>query len=480
MQPVLLTDEQMRTFVARGYLTFQPDLPPDLHQQIRDRMIEDLDEGATTQNNLLPRVPELARVFGHPQIVGALQSILGADYYLHLHRAVHDSAPGREAQLMHQDSFYNSRYAVDGNRRHHHCRWAMAFYYAQDTTEEMGPSGIIPHSQYLTDGAELDDAVGLTGGAGTVIIVHHDLFHGGLANVSADGRRVMIKLLFTRMSEPTAPSWEANDNAAAHPPVNGGGRADVWRHQWRWLCGSDYLGPAATPDAGVDVQRARDDLGAGPEWRGLAAAYRLGESGERSIATLVDALTGENPRARRRAAYGFGPLGSAGAEALAAHVSHVDADIRCRVVDAIGDMGRGGEAALEPLLGALDDHGERVKAYAADALGLAGQRPHVAPGVAAQLAKMMADRSAIVRRNAALSLARLGPAAACATPQLADALAEENHYVRGYATLALRRIGTTSAQAALLDHLEMARWDPSQDRMARAPELWQRTHPTEF
>ena len=72
-----------------------------------------------------------------------------------------------------------------------------------------------------------------------------------------------------------------------------------------------------------------------------------------------------------------------------------------------------------------------------------------------------------MRRNAALSLARLGPAAAAvAVPVLERALNEEDHYVRGYALQALRRIATPRAMTVLLYHLETARWDPRQDILA--------------
>ena len=78
---------------------------------------------------------------------GALHSILGPDYYLHLHRHVHDNPPGSKGQNLHKDSLYNSRYAVDEKRRHHRTRWLMLFYYPQDTPVELGPTAILPRSQ---------------------------------------------------------------------------------------------------------------------------------------------------------------------------------------------------------------------------------------------------------------------------------------------------------------------------------------------
>ena len=74
----------------------------------------------------------------------------------------------------------------------------------------------------------------------------------------------------------------------------------------------------------------------------------------------------------------------------------------------------------------------------------------------------------MVRRNAALSLARVGAGAAEAADQaaaaLAAGLADKSHYVRGHAVLGLRRLDTPRARRELLEYLESARWDPARGR----------------
>ena len=134
-----LTDAQLQRFLVDGYLVLRPNLPEGLHRRVYERIAAVLEQTGNPYNNLLPEVPELGQVFCHPAVTGALASILGDGYYLNLHRRCHDRTAGTEAQDMHQDSLHNSRYAVDGTRRHHHVRWAMAFYYPQDTDELMGP-----------------------------------------------------------------------------------------------------------------------------------------------------------------------------------------------------------------------------------------------------------------------------------------------------------------------------------------------------
>ena len=273
-EPLLLDDRQMREFVTRGYLTFRLDLPEAFHRHVRERALEDIrrceEAGIRSPlNNALPRIPALRRVFDHPRVAGALTSILGAGYYLHLHRHMHDNRPGSDAQTIHQDSLHNSRFAVDGNRRHHHCRWAMAFYYPQDTTLDMGPSAVAPGSQYLTEGAGLDAEQALEGPAGTVTIVHYDLFHRGLANRSGD-TRLMIKFLFARMEEPVRPSWNATQ--AAWPEERGS----------RWpatgsRCGAIIGGgSAASPPPTVKRRRRRTCVPWSVTWtmRTSGAAWR--------------------------------------------------------------------------------------------------------------------------------------------------------------------------------------------------------------
>ena len=133
-----------------------------------------------------------------PIVHGAFSSILGPDYYLHLHRHVHESRPGSDARIMHKDSLHNSRYCADQNRRHHHCRWMMAMYYPQDTPREMGPTSVTPRSQYITAREQEGEHLFSSGPAGTVVLIHYDILHKKEANYT-DITRHMVKFLFTRM-----------------------------------------------------------------------------------------------------------------------------------------------------------------------------------------------------------------------------------------------------------------------------------------
>ena len=467
-----LTDAELQRFLIDGYLTVRPDLPAAFHRRVYDRIGTVLERTGNPRNNILPEVPDLQRVFGHPQVTGALASILGDGYYLHMHRHCHDRSPGTEPQRLHKDSLGNSRFAVDGNRRHHHARWAMAFYYPQDTDEAMGPTAIVPRSHFLNEQQGEEDEIHLTGQAGTVVIVHYDIWHRATGYLTGDRTRYMVKFLFTRMADPVRPSWR-HDPAArvrlwgSNGDARDGGRPTlpgVWDHQWRWHLGAN--GHAAPAAAEGGLSRLVDRLAAEDEPAALDAAHALGNRGAAAGVPLAEALQSSDERVRRNAAYGFAPLGAAAVPALGGMLEDADPAVRARAVDTLGDVGPPAAGAEGSLIAALGDESELVRGHAADALGTVYADAGDAAPAAAALAVAVEDENDVVRRNAALSLARVGAAAGPAADQVAAALAaglgDASHYVRGYSVLGLRRLGTPRARGELLAYLESTRWDPSQ------------------
>lgn len=449
--PVLLDDATMRRFIRDGYLMLQPSFPQGFNEAIYQKIESVLAKGGNPGNNLLPRVPELQQMLEHPAVHGALYSILGPDYYLHLHRHVHDNPPGSKGQHFHKDSLDNSRYAADNKRRHHRTRWLMLFYYPQDTPVELGPTAIVPKSQYLNvDRPEGEEEVVLSGEAGTVCIVHYDLLHRGTPNVS-DRMRYMAKFLFTRMSEPQAPAWD-HRNAAWEPTSHP--QEPIWHHLWDWHRG---VPDAREPSSEEPMDTLASRLSDPSDITALTAGYELGTRGESAVPALIDALHSEEDAAPRNAAYAFNRIGAAAVPRLLDAAGSLDARVRARALDILGDMGADSEAAIPSLICSLADAEDDPRRRAAEALGTAGLG---APNAGQPLAQTLgSDASGEVRRNAALSLARLGPLAVDAVPTLATAMMDANHYVRGYAVYALSRIGTPEANAALVKHLQTMRWD---------------------
>ena len=204
---ILLNDEQMRDFVVNGVVTVKSDLPAAHHERVRQKLDDLFDGIGNPGNNVLPLVPEIQEVFDDPRVDGAMTSVLGPNYLMHPHRYCHANQPGSAGQDAHKDT-----YEGDEQVKRHRCRWTLAFYYPQDTTVEMGPSAVLPGTQYYetAEAAHAHPETALCGEAGTVTIIHYDLWHRGTAN-SSTKKRYMLKFLFTRLEEPMRPAWGGVD-----------------------------------------------------------------------------------------------------------------------------------------------------------------------------------------------------------------------------------------------------------------------------
>lgn len=243
----LLDDEQVINFIIRGYHLVEPDLPEGLNEAICAELdaLED-----NPGDGILDAVPRLHDVYGHPAVRGALVSLLGADYQMHSHRHWH-KRPGPCGYLYwHQDGT---------NQRHHETRTVLAMYYPHDVTPELGPTIIVPGTHFrnaptdrMATYLNIRGQVPLTVKAGTVAITHYDLWHAAAAN-RTDRTRHMLKFLFFRGSEPTAPSWNHDPTEAAaltgrqmtFDPAVPCSQSDQYkqralrRHMWRHMCGGE-------------------------------------------------------------------------------------------------------------------------------------------------------------------------------------------------------------------------------------------------
>ena len=81
------------------------------------------------------------------------------------------------------------------DRREMRFDWVLAFYYPQDTMEDMGPSAIIPGTQFdktisshvAAETTEPD--LNICGPAGTVALIHFDAWHRASANTSSKSKK---------------------------------------------------------------------------------------------------------------------------------------------------------------------------------------------------------------------------------------------------------------------------------------------------
>ncbi len=447
---ILLSDSQMQQFIVNGYVIVKADYPAAFHESVRAQAEAIFSSKGNPGNDILPAIPQLEEVFSHPAVTGALTSILGPGYAMHPHRHCHLTPPQQSAQHHHQDS-----YEADKNVRHHRTRWAMAFYYPQDVTVEMGPTSVLPASQYYTSRTEaekIDEAL-LCGDAGTVTIVHYDLWHRATTNRS-NHNRFMMKFLFCRMQEPTAPSWDCS-NPAWRETAEGDQLSQLWHSLWNWHQGngsSRENGKEEDEKFNSTVDDRRNlyvESGALSEGDQLERAYRLSRQGQEGTKALMENLAAEaaslleanlaaqhtNP-SQLSAGFGLSAQGAGAVPFLLKHLESRQWPLRAAAADILGDIGLPASNAVPFLLDSLDDDSNWVRRNAAEALGNIAS-PEAVNSLAGLLDE---DNCHFVRHNAALALAKVGPQADAAFPALQKALSDENLYVRGNARLALARL----------------------------------------
>ena len=160
MSSHLLDERIVREFIAHGYTLVQADQPPDFHRQVSEKLDAILAAEGNPGNNILPRVPEMRHVLNSPEVHGALISVLGADYLEHPHRYCHPLKPSEQPvseQQAYEGMLKNSHqdgYTPMGHPRQHYLRYARIMYYPQDSPVELGPTHVIPGTQFnrgLTD-----------------------------------------------------------------------------------------------------------------------------------------------------------------------------------------------------------------------------------------------------------------------------------------------------------------------------------------
>ncbi len=486
-----LTDAQMREFIVNGHLTLQTDLPRSFHETIYRKTQEYTEKEGNLGNNILPRVPELQAVFEDPAVRGAFTSILGENYAMHSHRHPHRNNPHSDGQGFHKDSYWGYQ------KVRHHCPcWAMAFYYPQDSPVDMGTSAVLPGTQYYSTRIteDNDGELALSGAAGTVTIIHFDLWHRAMANLT-DKTRYMMKFQFVRMDAPQEPEWNVTDPHWKLADIDPATPAhqNTWRHIWHWMTGasdgnstqptngnlSQSIETLADADASVRSYAA-DELGTLGESAAeaipaliralrdayepvrLNAAYALGAIGESAVPQLIETLADENGPTRRMAAYALAAVGAPAVPALSEALQHTEDVVRTEAAYAFAQIGSAAESAISVLMERTKDSAVEVRRYLPEAFG--GLGAIAAPVVPALCDMLARDADGQARFEAAVALAQIGPAAYDAIPVLANALNDENRYVRDNAILALKRIGTPEAESVLFDYLLMARWCPITNR----------------
>ncbi len=475
----LLSDEAMRDFILKGYVRIDTGLPAELFQEAYAQTQTAAGQGHTG-DHFLAHTPAIRTVLEHPSVRGTLSSILGPTYRMFSHRHCHhmppqpkDSGPG-----WHQMDWY-CFHKDTKNPAWHRCRSMMSIMFPHDCAPNRGPTALIPGSQYYTrtTSAYCHDSIQGGGPAGTVILVHYDMWHGGTCNYS-DMDRYLMKFVFVRMDEPEEPAWNCKDTTWRPVKQGPSGQQlnDLWECMWNWNCGKPGFSGAA-PSNGQrritnnDIPRLVASLRDEDENVSLQSAYALARLGEPAVEPLLKKLVEEaaagpdenvNGRVHNKggkgglpnqlyySGYALAAIGSPAAPGLAKLLGHEQWWVRASAADVLREMGKPGRAAAQALARVLSDENDQVRASAAEALGTIGDS---SDAVVRALIDRMSDKAEGVRQEAAGALARIRPTPDFAVPTLIKALSDPARYVRGSAVAAMERIGTSEARRAAADFI---------------------------
>ncbi|UVI28780.1 HEAT repeat domain-containing protein [Paenibacillus spongiae] len=506
----LLTDEQMIQFITKGYVVLQNELPQQLHQQVMDSIYNVLHEEGNPGNNILPRVPDIQQFFDTPVVKGALTSVLGPDYYMHPHRHCHYNQPGNQTPgggNWHKDGYWSSM-------RSHRPWWAMIFYYTQDITEDLGPTAVMPGTQYYEKFiGDRGETVLPTGKAGTMVLVHFDMWHKASLNTT-DLDRYMLKFQFVRLRAPQRPSWNHTDGEFVVPQGTPALHHHLWTDVWDWLRGvraeapsgieadssrlqqlenglmaesADIRGQAADDagrygaNAAALVPQLGRMLGDPVETAALNASYALGHMGPEGVQELLAQLSGESNPIAMRAAYGLQGAGAGAAAGLIEALHHPNDRRRALAAFVLGMIGSDAVSAVPALLASMNDESEWVRRNAIEALGMIVQpAERIVPALARALEDSVTNETSgeapsadSYSRNqdyitnkigytAALSLLRIGKEGdpAIMLRALEIGLTSRDRYVRAYAAEALTCLRTPEAVDTLIRFYRSSRWCP--------------------
>lgn len=247
--PMLLSTEQMAHFAARGFLRFEAVVPQALNaaflelvgdadgdgsEGVRGHYGRLLSESAvpvvaagTPLAETYPPDSPLRKLVELPAIRGAIESLVGPGAHFD-HHFLHITFPERyytkrqqipKAQHWHQDSTIDTRRAFD----------IQLFYFPHAVTLEMGGTRFLPgsHLRVVSEAAiaryqNIRGQEHVVCPAGTVLIFHHGLWHGGGMNRSEHLRYLFKIRLCPQVRQERL--WNTSDLPASPEPQ----RAIFW------------------------------------------------------------------------------------------------------------------------------------------------------------------------------------------------------------------------------------------------------------
>jgi hypothetical protein len=190
----LLTTKQMAEFAHNGFLRFDKMVPRDLCDELY-KLVDAKDHGRARAPCYLedawPAEHPMARCFNLPAMQGMIHSLVGPHCRYDHHHPHKTPGGSKGQQLLHQDAEYDVRFASFD---------VQISVFPQDTPLEKGGTRFLPGTQYRqvyeTEVGRYRNVKGMyqcVCEAGTVVVWHHNLWHGAQPN-HTDLARYMIKL----------------------------------------------------------------------------------------------------------------------------------------------------------------------------------------------------------------------------------------------------------------------------------------------
>ncbi|MCY3885327.1 MAG: HEAT repeat domain-containing protein [Gammaproteobacteria bacterium] len=514
----LLNDEQVRRFIVDGFVRVKPEVEPDVHETV-NRLVRVAEEREYHfGNNIVSRIPIMWDVLRSPSVTGALTSLLGPNYYVHPHRALHISRPVEDKNTMYSEDF-NGPPMGKGSRagsgwhqdaqsplsraRHHLPKYLIGFYFPHATPPEMGPTRFQAGS-YLYSHPVAPSGVVLPKDIeqGAFFLLHFDTVHAGWPN-RTDVSRYMVKFVFARTTEQSQPTWqsESSDWRIPSDKLSEKSPEPAWKFVWNWMQGKEH------ETNGFEINGAvLDNLNGNDQENRLRAIYGLATRENiplfvRRLKSLsnstahkrklwVDKDGKEIPRDDTRdnvrrwneraivmddAAYA---LSSCGPDAVDPLIELLDCEnpwILINAVFALGELGRHAQVAMPALARLLNNPMQQVVRQTLDAIGSIGSNMDCAlPAIEELLSSTRPswEQPEVMRGWTGSDQIRMNAASALLNALnypdnnleeierlFCKALHDRNGYVGAIACEGLVRLGTSSSTSMALTFLSDRRFD---------------------
>lgn len=203
-------DAHLERIARDGYTVVRDAVSPDLTARLRDairRLERELGieprhtaaEGKATRRmyNLLAKDPVFAEMPAHPSILPIVERLLDRGCLLSGMTAI-DIGPGEDPQPLHGDDIVMSRHL----KRPHAPMMVTSMWALTDFTPENGGTWYVPGSHLWPQTPQDPDAPKdvdvrkLAMPAGSVMVFHGSLWHGGGANTTADQWRCGVNVQY--------------------------------------------------------------------------------------------------------------------------------------------------------------------------------------------------------------------------------------------------------------------------------------------